>query len=500
MDAQLILAATTASAILGAFLIRYLLQPHPLDKLPGPKARSFLFGHALDSIGSVADWRNNDTYPEPYLKWAHEYGGAYHIRELGMHVLQLTDPKAIQHVLITNAPNYSRDTLFDSYFSDIMFGNGLLSTNGAAHDGMRKILTPLFTTSRIKTFLPIFVNQTKRFCDQLPCDKAINMAEAFQKLTLGVIALAAFGFDFDAHPEAFEAFQASQLEFTPFTLIGIFLIPNFLRWPLPQLLRRRKAHNVLKKVMQDVINQKLTAPTKEATDLLDLILPSATENEALVHTMTFMTAGHETTSTALQWIFPVLSSQPKAVARIRDEYARVMAQHGSLESWEAVGDLKYTLAVIQEVMRLHAVAYALIQRIAQGDDQVPLSDGTSVFLPKDTAIELNIATINRNPKYWTNAGDFIPERFIEGTDAWNADLALRDGKSHTFYYFPFSLGSMSCMGQKFALVELQIIVSTVASTFDFNLTPNANLRHQFTGIAMRPVNPEMKFNRFSPCA
>ncbi|KAG9400668.1 hypothetical protein AC1031_010115 [Aphanomyces cochlioides] len=249
--------------------------------------------------------------------------------------------------------------------------------------------------------------ESKRFCQSLstkPRDSVINSRAtkpstwpkvgrspnsrqfkrwiAFQKLTLGVIALAAFGFDFDAHPEAFEAFQASQLEFTPFTLIGIFLIPNFLRWPLPQLLRRRKAHNVLKKVMQDVINQKLTAPTKEATDLLDLILPSATENEALVHTMTFMTAGHETTSTALQWIFPVLSSQPKAVARIRDEYACVIAQHGSLESWEAVGDLKYTLAVIQEVMRLHAVAYALIQRIAQGDDQMPLSDGTSVFLPK----------------------------------------------------------------------------------------------------------------------
>ncbi|CAK5095338.1 unnamed protein product [Aphanomyces euteiches] len=647
MDAQLILAATTASAILGAFLIRYLLQPHPLDKLPGPKARSFLFGHALDSIGSVADWRNNDTYPEPYLKWAREYGGAYHIRELGMHVLQLTDPKAIQHVLITNAPNYSRDTLFDSYFSDIMFGNGLLSTNGAAHDGMRKILTPLFTTSRIKTFLPIFVNQTKRFCDQLPCDKAINMAEAFQKLTLGVIALAAFGFDFDAHPEAFEAFQASQLEFTPFTLIGIFLIPNFLRWPLPQLLRRRKAHNVLKKVMQDVINQKpesypacardkvleifladitlgagllstsgtthdkyrkmlnplftpnqikqfvpiyesqarrvcdtVLAPAAKSgkaidladviglagfgfdfesnpeahlayldghleitpliligsylipnflsyplpsllhrrkaqakirkvvndviehklaskqdpnrpKDLLDLFLPHSSTTEAIFHTMTFLQAGHETTCSALSWIFAALITYPDAAAKVRQEYKETVAKYGSLDSWEAVSSLKYTLAVIQETMRLNVVVYMVVRRTFMQDDYVPMQEGPSVFVPAGTTIEVNIAALNRHPKYWAQADTFIPERFLEGTSEWDVDLKLRDGKSHAFYYVPFSAGSKNCIGQRFALVEMQVTVATLFGRFGFALTGDANLGAKYNGTVLFPAKLEV---------
>ncbi|KAG9408275.1 hypothetical protein AC1031_022150 [Aphanomyces cochlioides] len=90
---------------------------------------------------------------------------------------------------------------------------------------------------------------------------------------------------------------------------------------------------------------------------------------------------------------------------------------------------------------------------------------------KGTTIHFNMAAMHRNPKYWTTPESFLPERFIEGTPEWNEDLALRGGKSHTFHYMPFSMGSKGCIGQKFVMAELQLVVATLVSKYILHQRP-----------------------------
>ncbi|KAH9143362.1 hypothetical protein AeRB84_012637 [Aphanomyces euteiches] len=129
-------------------------------------------------------------------------------------------------------------------------------------------------------------------------------------------------------------------------------------------------------------------------------------------------------------------------------------------------------------MRLNTVIFSMIHRTAVENDNVPMSDGSIIFMPKGTTMQTNLASIHRNPKYWTNPDSFIPDRFVEGTPEWDADLALRGGKSHAFHYMPFSFGSKSCIGQRFAMAEMQ-----------------TDMRHVFGGIALKPVNVEMSLRR-----
>ncbi|CAK5098144.1 unnamed protein product [Aphanomyces euteiches] len=262
------------------------------------------------------------------------------------------------------------------------------------------------------------------------------------------------------------------------------VIPGFLSFPIPSLIKRRKAQATLKRIVKEIIQDKLTAsPAEKLKDLLDMMLPHSTIDQTVAHTVSFMTGGYDTSSNTLGFVFGTLASHPTVVAAVRAEYNKVISEHGSLTSWEAVNELMYTQAVIQETMRVNATAFTNAHRITEADDHVPMSDGSRVFIPKGTTIYMNIAAMHRNPKYWTEPGSFIPDRFVDGTQEWNADLALRRGKPHAFHYMPFSFGSKSCIGHRFAMVEMQLIVATLVSKYDFIPTSKTDMHQAFGGTS-----------------
>ncbi|CAK4664848.1 unnamed protein product [Aphanomyces euteiches] len=268
------------------------------------------------------------------------------------------------------------------------------------------------------------------------------------------------------------------VEVSPLLLLGIFNIPRFTSFPIPSLIQRRKAQDKLRTIMTQIIHDKLASQSSDKPkDLLDMILPFATTADAISHTLTFVLAGYDASTHTLGFVFGMLPSHPQAVAGIRAEYNKVIEKYGSLSSWEAVAELTYTQAVIHETLRVNTVVYAILQRVAVGDDTVPMSDGPSVFIPKGTVIQVNMAVMSCNPKYWTNPESFCPDRFMEGTAEWKADLALRGGKSHSFYFMPFSAGSKGCIGQRFAMGMIQLATATLVGKYDFSPTSEMNPDH-----------------------
>ncbi|KAH9109884.1 hypothetical protein LEN26_013921 [Aphanomyces euteiches] len=489
----IVATVSTIALVTSRAILRFLWKSYQVRNIPGPKASSFLLGHALDTLGRSAKWHLHGDYPEPYISWIKQFGNAILFRELFNYAVIFADPKAIQHVLATNGRNYPRDKIIASYLADIVLGEGLLSTEGSVHDEYRKILNPIFTSNSIKSFVPIYDTQTRIICETIIQEAAkngqtLNMTDVFTDLSLRTIGLAGFGFNFKDDAEAQKAYNNAQLVPTPLILVGTRVIPRFLDSPLPSLVRRREAQAQLKKVVNTVIEHKLAGSTKDGPkDLLDLILPHSSPEEAFVHTMTFLTAGHETTTSALGWIIVNLIKHPNVATQVRWEYKAVVAKFGSLNSWEAVDELIFTLAVIQESLRLNAIAAKVARRTCASDDIVPMQEGPPIFVPAGTTVEVVIAAMNRHPKYWAKPDSFIPERFLEGSPEWNADLALRDGKPHALYYIPFSAGSKNCIGQRFSIVEMQVVVATLIGQFDFKLAQDADTRTKYNGVTTFPT-------------
>ncbi|KAH9116169.1 hypothetical protein LEN26_012918 [Aphanomyces euteiches] len=421
------IATATSTLLLGTLALHCLWKSRQLSHLPQPPASSFLLGHLSDIWGSVAEWKTSGRYPQPFLSWVEEYGGVIYLREFLAHFVLVSDPVALQHILVSNGTNYPRKQIMMDYFGDLTLGGGLLGVDGKLHDSYRKMMYPLFAVSKIKSFVDVFNSQTRLYCENYlepACDTKvpINLANMFTKLALSIVGLTVLGFDFDKSPVALEAYEQSMMEVSPLTLIGVFTIPGFLSFPFPSFVQRRKAQDRLRKIFMQIIHDKLAASvSKEPKDLLDMILPHATTQEALSHTTTFFLGGHDTSSNTLGFVFGTLTSYPDAIAAIRAEYQKVIAHYGSLNSWDAIAELEYTHAVIQQTLRLNAVAFSTIQRTTL-DDRVPMSDGSKQFIPKDTNIYIVMAAMHRNSKYWSNPTKFIPERFIEGTPEWNADM------------------------------------------------------------------------------
>ncbi|RHY40239.1 hypothetical protein DYB30_012964 [Aphanomyces astaci] len=353
----MVVLSVSFGAIVALTVVRYV--NHPLRKLlPGPPPTNYLLGNALQTRRSIATWQSTTDYPEPYLSWLNQYGSAVYYRELFNHTVMLSDPKALQHVL------------------DIVMGEGLVSSEGAKHDAQRKMLNPHFTAAQVRGFVKVFEQLTTRCCATI----LEAAATAHTRLDMA---------------SALGAYQQLQLAPSPLLLIGMFSVPGFIHWPLPPLRRRRAAKNVLATVISDVIEHKLASVNPSShddnhQDLLDRILTdptSTTNHDAVTHVMTFMTAGHETTSSSLAWVLVELAARPVVVARIRQEVHTLtsVSDHTTtspLATWEGIHSLKYTLAVIQETMRLHSVFFQLMRRLTEQDDSVPLSDGSMLPLPK----------------------------------------------------------------------------------------------------------------------
>jgi len=124
----------------------------------------------------------------------------------------------------------------------------------------------------------------------------------------------------------------------------------------------------------------------------------------------------------------------------------------------AVNELKYTLAVVKEVLRLFAPAATT----RAGKPGVNISDDTGGILPTDDTIMLIVhVEMHRSDKYWVRPNDFLPERWLVRPDH---ELYPQPGA-----WRPLEIGPRNCIGQALVLIELRVILACLVR--EFEITP-----------------------------
>ncbi|KAH9076776.1 hypothetical protein Ae201684P_010709 [Aphanomyces euteiches] len=367
--------ATAAAALVMAgastMLYYFVIEPatNSLNALPGPPSSHWFFGSMKEIIN--AKWEEGN-YPEPFLSWVKKYGGAVHFRAVMTHRVMLSDPEALKHVHVVNNDNYPRAMEIRNILRVVLGGDGLLSTEGETHHHMRKMLTPHNGFAKVREFVDIFAHHARQLSNHLKqvADQgvAVDMHEFFTKMTLDVIGVCAFGYNFgsleNGNDRVLDAYKVTSQPPELFNEVASMYIPGFDKWPLPHLAKKREAKRILLEKVDNVIASKLQAPrdVNRPTDLVDLILEveagqqRVTPEEARCHVMTFMFAGHETTSTTLSWVLAMLATHPEMENIARKECQAVAAT----------------------------------------------SEGGG------TTIYISLVALHHNPKYWSQPDEFIP--------------------------------------------------------------------------------------------
>ncbi|CAK4676842.1 unnamed protein product [Aphanomyces euteiches] len=297
------LVASLSGLLVYVFTIKPALSP--LNSIPGPKSKHWIFGSLKEIIDTK--W-SKGHFPEPNLSWVKQYGGVVHYRAFLSHRVMLTDPETLKHVFNTHAENYPRSSQSRLFLRDIIGGDGLLSAEGPTHRNMRKMLLPHFGLSKVRQFFDIFQHHTELLASQLApiadTTTSVDMFEYFTKLTLDIIGISAFGYNFGSltnqNERVLTAYKMMNQPPSLFYGIGRQYIPGFDYLPFESITQRKEAKKILFETVGDVIAAKLHSPRSASTDLVDLILDEESQKEhkvsaeeARTHVLTFLLAGHE---------------------------------------------------------------------------------------------------------------------------------------------------------------------------------------------------------------
>lgn len=283
----------------------------------------------------------------------------------------------------------------------------------------------------------------------------IPVAADMTRLTLDTISLT--GFDFK-----FNSFETEELH--PFLkAMGRVLIAAMIkstRLPVRNLFSSQKRYRadiaVMNRLVDDVIRSRREHPT-EAPDLLNLMLntvdPQTGEKlddlNIRYQVLTFLIAGHETTSGLLSFALYLLLRYPHVLARAYAEVDRVFPGD-TVPTYARLSDLDVIERVLKETLRLWPTAPAFTL--------VPLEDtviGGRYRVSKRDAVSVLIPALHRDPQVWTDPETFDIDRFLPEAEA----------KLPRHAYKPFGNGRRACIGRQFALTEAKLALAMILQNF-----------------------------------
>jgi cytochrome P450 len=186
--------------------------------------------------------------------------------------------------------------------------------------------------------------------------------------------------------------------------------------------------------------------------------------------LAILLAGVEATAAALAWTCYLLSQYPATADRLHAEVGIVLGDRRPTP--DDLDRLPLTRMVVQEVLRLYPPV-PWFGRVAMEPDRIAEYD-----VPAGTAILFSPYVMHRHPLYWDHPERFVPERFIP------AKVSRRP----SCLYFPFGGGPRTCLGNHFAVTEMQVVTALLTRRFRLHLAPDTKVEHG-VGLTMRPTGP-----------
>jgi cytochrome P450 len=358
----------------------------------------------------------------------------------------ITDADLAHEVLVDHAASIKKSAGLN--FLRPMLGDGLLLAEGETHKRHRKLLAPAFAPKRLVGYGDIMVDETRRQVAGWRNGQRIDLAHHMMEMTLAIAGKTMFGAD--VRKDATAVAEGLELGMQAQQAALRAPLPLSYEWPLPRNRQMRRAVKILDEVVYRLIADGRKRGTDRG-DVLSILLlarddedgQGLSDQQVRDEVMTLLLAGHETTANALTWAWYELARNPAALARLTAELAPFGKRVLTVDDLPA---LPWTLAVIEEAMRLHPPAYMRGRETTE-----PLTIGGH-RLPTGSILLVNIRGIHRRSDYYPRPHAFEPERMLPE--------AKKARPRH--HYMPFGSGPRVCIGSHFALLEGQLALASMA--------------------------------------
>jgi cytochrome P450/NADPH-cytochrome P450 reductase len=447
--------------------------------------------HPAGRIPFVGDFSSSDTPIQDNMRLARELGPVFTKQFFGHDVVLVSGADLVAEL--------SDETRFAKHVAPALdrirgvAGDGLFTAYNEepnwrkAHD----ILLPAFSLQSMRSYHPTMLEVANRLVaawDEHAGVRPVAIADDMTRLTLDTIGLAGFGFDF----HSFE-----QQEPHPFvqalvrTLAHAQAKGRELPWIGPILNRGADEKfaadaKFMAGIVDDVIAARKGDPSTD--DLLGLMLnaPHPASGEVLSdlnirnQVITFLIAGHETTSGALSFALYYLAKNPAILARAQAEVDALWGEEANPQpTYEEVGKLRYVRQVLNEALRLWPTA-AAYSREATKDTTL----GGRFPVKKGQWLVVLAPSLHRDPVWGDNVEAFDPDRFTPEHEKARPVHAFK----------PFGTGERACIGRQFALHEATLLLGMLIHRYRLLDTTNYQLRIKET-LTLKPAGFELELAR-----
>ena len=466
-------------------------QSRKLQNLaPEPGPRHWLRGHFP---GEERDFVTQMT------SQVAKYSRLYH-RLMGpfLTLLHLVHPDEIADVVKAGCPKEP----FIYQMLKPWLGEGLLLSEGKRWMRDRKLINHTFSISMLRGYVSVYkdacstlLEKWSSACANTSGSVSINISEAMRLLSFDIILRCAMGINSNCQlPSAKDSPQRRYLD----TLQKIMketasrfrkplhFIDSVYFW-LPSGRMYRKLLDEAKEYSMMVIQERReylqTLDGDEDEDVGDTMLDNLitikdedgyglTDEEIRNQIDTFLQAGQDTTSTALQWTLHFLSIHENIQNHCREEVLKVVESVGGWQnlSYDDLSGLEYVTWTIQETLRLISVASSGV-RITDRPTRIG-----NVDVPSGARCVISILEVHRNPEVWPDPLKFDPGRFSPARKP-----------SHPYAFIPFSAGARSCIGRYFAMDKMRTVLSGILASFRIKPDPNAPEVYPHITITTKPT-------------
>nr|ANS06316.1 cytochrome P450 [Agasicles hygrophila] len=412
------------------------------------------------------------------------YYGSY---QFSTPTLLIKDPELIKLITVKDFDHFLDHRTFVPENADPLLAKNLFALKGEKWRDMRPILSPSFTSSKMKAIFILMSDCAKDFCDFfLKKNKDIvevELKDIFTRYTNDVIATTAFGIKVNSleNPEnEFYMMGKSATDFSSWRkslkFFGYFLFPklfeffkvkffdsnvsSFFYELVENTIRTRQEKGIVRPDMIHLLMeaQKMGSQRKEEEkeamdkNMLNEKPPSYSKElttlDITAQALIFFFAGFDSVATAMSFMGYELAANPDIQKRLRKEIVDALKESDGNVTYDILHKMKYMDMVVSETLRKWPNA-VLTDRVCTKPYTIEAAtpEEKPLLIEKGVVIAIPVVGIHRDPNVYPDPERFDPERFNE------------ENKSciDPYKYLPFGLGPRNCIGNRFALMEMKVI-------------------------------------------
>ncbi|GET35743.1 cytochrome P450 [Microseira wollei] len=391
-----------------------------------------------------------------------------------MPVVFVSNPQALQEILTGDTKQFEAPGESNKIMEPLLGKQSVIGLSGDRHRRQRQLIMPPFHGERMRTYGEVIGDVTEQVMNQWQKGLPFCVRTSTQAITLRVMMKAVFGLNEDSRGEKIEHLLTAMMDemSSPFSAAMLYF-PALQRdlgplTPWGKFLRRQQETDNL---LYEEMRQRRAQPDSSRTDILSLLMSARdeagepmTDEELRDELMTLLTAGHETTATAIAWALYWIHKLPS----VREKLLQELDSLGDNPDPGAIFKLPYLNAVCSETLRIYPVGMLTFPRVPK----VPVKLGGYDIEP-GTILMGSIYSTHQREDLYPEPKQFKPERFLER-------------QYSPYEYLPFGGGARRCIGYAFALFEMKVALAKILSRYELELADHREILPTRRGLVSAP--------------